>query len=125
MLRQYMVKNSQNRASRWVPRQSNRGGSYQGNRAQSFQQTQYGQQSGYRTNVPALPAPNPGAHPGDNRNITGVIQTIFGGIPEGTSKSALKAQARRIPPQEPVHKRLGPDETITFSEGLFRKVWFS
>lgn len=69
-----------------------------------------------RTNVPALPAPNPGAHPGDNRNITGVIQTIFGGIPEGTSKSALKAQARRIPPQEPVHKRLGPDETFTFSE---------
>lgn len=46
--------------------------------------------------------------------MNGVIHTIFG-LPEGTSKSALKAQVCK-PPQEPVHKRLRPDETITFSE---------
>lgn len=113
MRRQYMVKNSHNRAARWIPRQNNRGGPYHGPRAQ---QTPAGQNSGYRPNLPALPAPNPGANPGDTRNITGIIQTIFGGIPEGTSKTALKTQARRVPPQEPIHQRLRPEETITFSE---------
>lgn len=108
------------RGQRWTPRNHNRGGNYQGNRAN---QNQYGRNQGYRGNPPPvqppllpLPAPNPGAHPGDNRHVTGIIQTIFGGVPEGTSRAALKAQARRAPPQEPVNKRFKPDETITFSE---------
>lgn len=123
MLRQYIAQTPQSRGQRWTPIQQNRGGNYQGNKPNQPYQQQYGQQSGYKGNAPyvppqypALPAPNPGAHPGDNRNVNGGIQTIFGGLPEGTSNSALKAQARRVPPQEPVHKRFRPDETITFSE---------
>lgn len=109
MLRQYVVQAAQNRRrGRWAPRQQNRGGNRNGQ--------PYGDNPTYAPQpLPALPAPNPGGHPGDNRAVNGVIQTIFS-LPEGMSKSALKAQARRVPPQEPVHKRLRHDETITFSE---------
>lgn len=49
-------------------------------------------------------------------NDAGTINAIFGGVPLEISKAALKAEARRVPLQEPVQERFRKDEVITFSE---------
>lgn len=77
-------------------------------------QNSYPQQLGPVQQPIPFPSPNQGT--ADNKNINGVVYAIFEGYPDGMSQAAIKAGARRIPPQEPIQKCFRPTETITFSE---------
>lgn len=83
-------------------------------RPPSGSQNSYPQQLGPVQQPIPLPSPNQGT--ADNKNINGVVYAIFEGYPDGMSQAAIKAGARRIPPQEPIQKCFRPTETITFSE---------
>lgn len=86
-------------------------------RPPSGSQNSYPQQLGPVQQPIPLPSPNQGT--ADNKNINGVVYAIFEGYPDGMSQAAIKAGARRIPPQEPIQKSvLGPLKPSHFQKKM-------